>query len=73
MPSWSTTTPPFNWTLNFRQQIYDAWAEAGKDLSGYDRGDLMNTSYDQSALAVEADEKIHLPDRCLRDAGIFTT
>ena len=65
-------SPSFNWTLNFRQQIYDAWAEAGKDLSGYDRGDLMNTSYDQSALAVEADEKIRtFQADASRDAGIF--
>src|SRR5699024_5147522 len=28
-------SPSFNWTLNFRQQVYDAWAEEGKDVSGY--------------------------------------
>ena len=26
-------SPSFNWTLNFRQQVFDAWAEEGKDLS----------------------------------------
>ena len=32
--SWSTTTrPSFNWTLNFRQQVYDAMKEAGKDVA----------------------------------------
>ncbi|MBA3864467.1 MAG: isocitrate lyase, partial [Erythrobacter sp.] len=30
-------SPSFNWTLNFRQQVFDAWAEAGKDVSAYDR------------------------------------
>jgi isocitrate lyase len=51
-------SPSFNWTLNFRQQIFDAWAEAGKDLSSYDRADLMNASYDETQLAIDADEKI---------------
>ncbi|MDG1818807.1 MAG: isocitrate lyase [Porticoccaceae bacterium] len=65
-------SPSFNWTLNFRQQIFDAWAEAGKDLSDYDRADLMNTSYDQSQLAAEADEKIRtFQADAARDAGIF--
>jgi isocitrate lyase len=30
-------SPSFNWTLNFRQQVFDAWAEAGKDVSAFDR------------------------------------
>jgi len=30
-------SPSFNWTLNFRQQVYDAWKAAGKDVSAYDR------------------------------------
>ena len=65
-------SPSFNWTLNFRQQIYDAWAESGKDLSGYNRSDLMNPSYDQSVLAMEADEKIRtFQVDAARDAGIF--
>ena len=51
-------SPSFNWTLNFRQQIFDAWADAGKDLSAYDRLDLMNASYDETQLAIDADEKI---------------
>ena len=51
-------SPSFNWTLNFRQQIFDAWADAGKDLSSYDRADLMNASYDETQLAIDADEKI---------------
>tara|TARA_B110000238_G_scaffold118875_1_gene128895 strand:- start:4326 stop:5210 length:885 start_codon:yes stop_codon:yes gene_type:complete len=51
-------SPSFNWTLNFRQQIFDAWTEAGKDVAAYDRADLMNVSYDQTDLGIEADEKI---------------
>ena len=51
-------SPSFNWTLNFRQQVFDAMAEAGDDVSAYDRSDLMNVSYDDSALAASADEKI---------------
>ena len=26
-------SPSFNWTLNFRQQIFDAMVEAGEDVS----------------------------------------
>merc|ERR1711916_60440 len=35
-------SPSFNWTLNFRQQVYDAWSEEGKDVSAYIRDDLMS-------------------------------
>ncbi len=51
-------SPSFNWTLNFRQQIFDAWAKAGKNVSAYDREKLMSVDYDATALAIEADEKI---------------
>ncbi len=51
-------SPSFNWTLNFRQQVFDAWQEAGKDTSDYNRDDLMSVDYDHSALSIEADEKI---------------
>src|SRR3984885_1015548 len=51
-------SPSFNWTLNFRQQVYDAWVKAGKDVSAYDRARLMSLDYDATALAAEADEKI---------------
>src|SRR6056297_4290630 len=47
-------SPSFNWTLNFRQQVFDAWAEAGKDVSGYERDKLMSADYDASELATEA-------------------
>jgi len=32
-------SPSFNWTLNFRQQVFDAWSEEGKDVSAYNRDD----------------------------------
>ncbi|MES1931500.1 isocitrate lyase [Salinisphaera shabanensis T35B1] len=49
-------SPSFNWTLNFRQQVYDAWAEEGKDLSAYDRDNLMDVQYDDTELGKVADE-----------------
>lgn len=65
-------SPSFNWTTNFRQQVFDAWSEAGKDVSAYDRADLMNAKYDETDLALEADEKIRTfqADGSKR-AGIF--
>ncbi|NQY02075.1 MAG: isocitrate lyase [Halieaceae bacterium] len=65
-------SPSFNWTLNFRQQVFDAWTEAGKDVSGYDRANLMSEDYDASDLAAEADEKIRtFQADAAREAGIF--
>jgi isocitrate lyase len=65
-------SPSFNWTLNFRQQVFDAWTEAGKDISGYDRAKLMSVDYDDSELAAEADEKIKsFQADAAREAGIF--
>jgi isocitrate lyase len=65
-------SPSFNWTLNFRQQIFDAWSEAGKDVSAYDRADLMNVSYDETELATLADDKIRtFQADSAREAGIF--
>ena len=65
-------SPSFNWTLNFRQQVYDAWAADGKDVSTYDRNRLMSVDYDMTALAAEADERIRTfqRDSSVR-AGIF--
>ncbi len=51
-------SPSFNWTLNFRQQVFDAWEKEGKDLSDYDRDKLMSVDYDETELAVEADKRI---------------
>jgi isocitrate lyase len=65
-------SPSFNWTLNFRQQVFDIWAEAGRDVSSYDRPNLMSASYDETELGIEADEKIRTFQRdAAKRAGIF--
>ncbi len=65
-------SPSFNWTLNFRQQVFDAWQEAGKDVSAYDRANLMSVEYDETELAAEADAKIQsFQADGAREAGIF--
>ena len=65
-------SPSFNWTLNFRQQVFDAWTEEGKDMSAYDRNGLMSAEYDESDLAAAADDKIRtFQADAARDAGIF--
>ncbi len=65
-------SPSFNWTLNFRQQVFDAWSDAGKDVSAYDRARLMSVDYDATDLAAEADEKIRTFQRdAAARAGIF--
>jgi isocitrate lyase len=65
-------SPSFNWTLNFRQQVFDAWEAAGKDVSAYDRTRLMSVDYDESELAAEADERIRTFQRdASARAGIF--
>jgi isocitrate lyase len=65
-------SPSFNWTLNFRQQVFDTWKAAGKDVSAYDRAGLMSVDYDTTALALEADDRIRTfqKDAAAR-AGIF--
>jgi isocitrate lyase len=65
-------SPSFNWTLNFRWQVYDAMKEAGKDVAKYNRADLMKPEYDDTPLAIEADERIRTfqADSAKR-AGIF--
>jgi len=65
-------SPSFNWTLNFRQQVFDAWQEAGKDVSAYDRAKLMSVDYDGTELAAEADAKIKsFQADAAKRAGIF--
>ena len=65
-------SPSFNWTLNFRQQVYDQWKEDGKDVSEYDRKDLMNEKYDATELSDHADEKIRTFQKdAAKEAGIF--
>ena len=65
-------SPSFNWTLNFRQQVYDAWVEEGHDVSAYDREQLMDMKYDGTELGQVADEKIrNFQAEASREAGIF--
>ena len=65
-------SPSFNWTLNFRQQVYDAMVESGEDVSEYNRDDLMNETYDTTELAIAADDKIRtFQADAAKEAGIF--
>lgn len=65
-------SPSFNWTLNFRQQVFDAWQQEGKDVSAYDRAQLMSADYDSSELGQEADRRIQtFQADAAREAGIF--
>ncbi len=65
-------SPSFNWTLNFRQQVFDQMDKNGDDLSQYDRDDLMNEKYDNSDLAIIADDKIRtFQSDASKEAGIF--
>jgi isocitrate lyase len=65
-------SPSFNWTLNFRQQVYDAMVREGLDVSAYDRASLMNAEYDATELGEAADKRIRTfqADGAKR-AGIF--
>lgn len=65
-------SPSFNWTLNFRQQVYDAMVAEGLDVSAYDRAKLMDASYDSTELAEQADKRIRtFQADGARRAGIF--
>jgi isocitrate lyase len=65
-------SPSFNWTLNFRQQVFDAWEKEGRDLSAYDRAKLMSVDYDGTELGEEADNRIRTFQRdAAKRAGIF--
>ncbi len=65
-------SPSFNWTLNFRQQVYDAMVAEGLDVSAYDRAALMAAKYDDTELGIAADKRIRTfqADSAKR-AGIF--
>ena len=65
-------SPSFNWTLNFRQQVYDAMVAEGLDVSAYDRAALMAAKYDDTELGIAADKRIRTfqADGAKR-AGIF--
>ena len=59
-------------TLNFRQQTYDAWAAEGKDVSAYDRDNLMSAEYDGSELSDAADARVRtFQADTAREANVF--
>ena len=65
-------SPSFNWTLSFRQQVYDAWQKEGRDVAAYDRAKLMSVDYDGTDLAEEADARIRsFQADASKRAGIF--
>ena len=65
-------SPSFNWTLSFRQQVFDSMSESGDDISSYERDDLMNEKYDDTDLAKKADDNIRsFQADASKEAGIF--
>jgi len=65
-------SPSFNWTLNFRSQVYEEMLLEGENMTAYDRNNLMDAQYDDSELCHRADEKIRtFQTDGARDAGIF--
>jgi len=65
-------SPSFNWTLNFRQQVFDAMQTDGKDVSAYNRAALMDVKYDDTELGMVADARIRdFQSDASRHAGIF--
>ena len=70
-------SPSFNWTLKFREQVYEDRKAAGKDVSAYpdpavDEKGLMDVSMDGTELAEQADALVQSFQRdAAREAGIF--
>jgi isocitrate lyase len=65
-------SPSFNWTLNFRNQVFEEMLSEGENMTAYDRNNLMDVQYDDSELCYRADEKIRtFQTDSARDAGIF--
>ena len=65
-------SPSFNWTLNFRKQVIAAWEKEGKDISAYNKDDLMSGDYDDTELNTAADELAQNFQReAAREAGVF--
>jgi isocitrate lyase len=65
-------SPSFNWTLNFRQQAYDAMLATAENVREYNRADLMDAKYDQSSLSALADKMIlNFQKDAAHQAGVF--
>ncbi|ARN78311.1 isocitrate lyase [Nonlabens spongiae] len=65
-------SPSFNWTLNFRQQMFKKMKSEGVNMSNYDEDNLMSPLYDNTELCKRADEKIQSfqKDAAVK-AGVF--
>lgn len=65
-------SPSFNWTLNFREQVYEDMKAAGEDISTYTKADLMNERYDNTDLGQRADKRIKTFQKdAAKCAGVF--
>ncbi len=65
-------SPSFNWTLNFRNQVFEEMLTEGENMTAYDRNNLMDAQYDGSELCFRADQKIKtFQSDSAREAGIF--
>lgn len=65
-------SPSFNWTLNFRKQVIAKWEKEGKDISAYNKDNLMSGEYDNTELNTAADELAKNFQRdAAREAGVF--
>jgi isocitrate lyase len=65
-------SPSFNWTLNFRGQVYEEMLSEGENMTAYDRNNLMHERYDDSELSYRADQKIKSFQKDgAKEAGIF--
>ena len=70
-------SPSFNWTLKFREQVYNDWKAQGKDVSAYpdpavnEKG-LMDAAIDGTELSQAADDLVQsFQADAAREAGIF--
>ncbi|AFP32440.1 isocitrate lyase [Marinobacter sp. BSs20148] len=65
-------SPSFNWTLSFRQQVFDSWKKEGKDVLAYERAALMGEEYDSTDLGKLADQwTADFQRDAAREAGVF--
>ncbi|WP_199508923.1 MULTISPECIES: isocitrate lyase [unclassified Psychrobacter] len=65
-------SPSFNWTLNFRKQVIALWEANGKDVSAYDKNNLMSSEYDNTELNEAADERArNFQKEASKEAGVF--
>merc|ERR1711994_800418 len=64
-------SPSFNWTLSFRKEVYEELS-ATRDMSIYDKDNLMDEEYDDTELGRIADERIQsFQADSSQAAGIF--